>query len=93
MKNTENLNFTVRFDSDKGGEYVVSTEYGSKNRSGSYKDKADDKIVKQYAQPHLKERCYVYLLRCYFSKLYRKLRMNETFSTGDQGIIVHLLMQ
>ena len=23
----------------------------------------------QYAQPHLKEQCYVYLLCCYFSKL------------------------
>lgn len=79
-----------RFDSDEGGEYVVFTENGSKNRNGSYKDKADNKIVKQYAQPHLKEQCYVYLLHCYFSKL-PKLCMNETFSTGDQGI-VHLLM-
>ena len=41
------------------GEYVVFTENGLKNRSGSYKDKADNKIVKQYAQLHLKEQCYV----------------------------------
>ena len=46
-----------QFGCDEGGEYVVYTENGSKNRSGSYKDKADDKIVKQYAQPQLKEKC------------------------------------
>ena len=34
-----------QFDSDEGGEYVVFTENGSKNSSGSYKDKADNKIV------------------------------------------------
>ena len=80
-----------RFDSDEGGEYVVFTENGSKNRSGSYKDKADNKIVKQYAQLQLKE----HVMCTFFAVIlvnYQKLRMNGTFSTGDQGI-VHLLMR
>ena len=32
------------------------------------------KLDEQYAQPHLKEQCYVYLLHCLVN--YRKLRMN-----------------
>ena len=57
------------FGSDEGGDYVVFVENGSKNRSGSYKDKAENKIIKQYAQPQLNERCYVNLLHCYMEKL------------------------
>ena len=55
------------FGYDDGGEYVKYTENGSKNRSGSYKDSSgDNKIVKQYANKSLKERCYVKL---YIQKL------------------------
>ena len=50
-------------------ECVVYTENGSKNRSGSYKDKAANKVVCHYAEPALKERCYVFLLKKYFSVL------------------------
>ena len=46
------------------------TENGSKNRSGSYKDKPDDnKVVKHYADPTLGEKCYHLVLKLYFSKL------------------------
>ena len=44
-------------------------ENGSKNRSGSYRDKRQNKVVKHYADPALKERCYGLLLKLYFSKL------------------------
>ena len=43
------------FDCDEVGDYVQYSEQGSKNRSGSFKDKGENKIVKHYAQ----ERCYV----------------------------------
>lgn len=38
------------------GEYIVYTENGSKNKSGTYKDKADqNKVIKHYAEPALGE--------------------------------------
>jgi len=58
-----------QFGKDEGGDYIVFIENGSKNCSGNYKDKADNKVIKQYAQPQLKEQCYVCLLRFYLSKL------------------------
>ena len=50
-------------------EYVKYVENGSKNRSGSYKDTQENKVVKQYADPKLGDRCYYYVLKFYFSKL------------------------
>lgn len=56
------------FHSDEGGDYVVYQENGSKNRSGSYKDRAENnKIIKHYADPTLQEKCYVHVLKLYFS--------------------------
>ena len=57
------------FERDEGGEFVQYVENGSKNRSGSYKDRALNKVVKHYAQPELGERDYLLLLNLYFSKL------------------------
>ena len=38
------------FSSDQGGDFVVYTENGSKNRSGTYKEKAgENKVAKDYA--------------------------------------------
>ena len=60
----------INFHSDEVGQFVVYEENGSKDRSGSYKDKADsNKFVKHYANPNLGEKCYIYLLKLYFSKL------------------------
>ena len=68
------------FGSDEG-DYVTYTENGSKNRSGSYKDKADkNKVVKHYANSDLGDRCYVYLLRLYLKKLPPKV-LQDTDST------------
>ena len=51
-------------------EYVEYTEFGSKNRPGGTKQlNMDNKMVHHYAQPALKERCHVYLLKCYISLL------------------------
>lgn len=50
-------------------DFVVYTENGSKNRSGSYKDRGEAKEVKHFANERLGERCAVYLLKLYFSKL------------------------
>ena len=58
------------FGTDDGGDYVVYTENGSKNRSGSYKDKPDDnKVIKHYADSSLGEKCYYRVLKLYTSKL------------------------
>ena len=44
--------FTIH--SEESGEFVVYKENGSKNRSGTYKEKADsNKIVKHYADSTL----------------------------------------
>ena len=60
--------FTIH--SEESGEFVVYKENGSKNRSGTYKEKADsNKIVKHYADSTLVDKCYVYILKLYFSKL------------------------
>lgn len=53
-------------------DFVLYTENGSKNRSGSYKDKRENKVIKHYSDPALKERDYVSLLKFYFSKLPRE---------------------
>ena len=61
------------FGSDQG-EFVVYTENGSKNHSGTYKEKAgDNKIIKHYANSQLGIRCYVFLLRFYLQKLAPKV--------------------
>jgi len=57
------------FGRDEAGEFVQYVENGLKNRSGSYKDRAPHKVVKQYAQPELGEHDYLLLLNLYFSKL------------------------
>ena len=67
------------FDCDEGGDYVQYSEHGSKNRSGSYKDKGENKIVKHYAQVN-DERCYVRHLQFYLSKLPAQIR--EDSSSG-----------
>ena len=51
-------------------ECVVYTEHGSKNRSGGSKQlNLDNKVITQYAKPHLGNRCHIQLLKKYFSKL------------------------
>lgn len=58
------------FGADEGGDFVVYTENGSKNWSGSYKDKPNDnKVIKHYADSSLGEKCYHRVLKLYFSKL------------------------
>ena len=60
--------FTIH--SEESGEFVVYKENGSKNRSGTYKEKAySNKIVTHYADSTLGDKCYVYILKLYFSKL------------------------
>ena len=70
-KEHKDLKFSqFSFGEDSGGEYVVYTENGSKNRSGSYKDKAcENKVVKHYADSELGEHCYVHILKFYFKKV------------------------
>ena len=60
-------------------EYVEYAENGSKNRSGSYKDKTANKVVKQYADRGMKARCYVSLLKTYFSKLPADASKQDSF--------------
>ena len=57
---------------DNCQDYVVYTENGPKiGLTVSYKDKMPNKVVRHYAEPQLKERCYVFLLKKYFSVLPR----------------------
>ena len=60
-------------------EFVVYTENGSKNRSGSYKDRSEAKEVKHFANKLLGERCVVHLLKLYYSKLPDDVRNDERF--------------
>ena len=58
------------FGTDEGGDYIVYTENGSKNRSRSCKDKPEDnKVIKHYADSTLGEKCYHRVLKLYYSKL------------------------
>lgn len=67
------LKFSTVSDPDDPGtllECVEYTEHGSKNRPGGrHQLNVENKVVVQYAQPDLGERCHVYLLRLYLSKL------------------------
>ncbi len=66
------------FGFDDGVEHVTYTENGSRNRSGSYKDSADDnKIIKQYADQLLNDRCYVSILKLYIQKLPHKIQADS----------------
>lgn len=52
-----------QFGIEDSKEFVVYTENGAKNRSGSYKDHSEAKQVKHFANERLGERCVVYLLK------------------------------
>ena len=58
---------------DSAGEMircVQYTEYGSKNRpGGSHQRNQDNKVVTQFAKPELGDKCHVFLLELYLSKL------------------------
>lgn len=58
-----------QFGKEGSKEFVVYTENGAKNRSGSYKDHSEAKQVKHFTNESLGERCVVYLLKLYISKL------------------------
>ena len=50
--------------------WVKYVEHGSKNRPGGrHQLNLENKVVVQYAQAQLGERCHVYLLKLYLSKL------------------------
>ena len=67
------LTFEMLPDSDCPGEMrecAVYVEHGSKNRAGTVDQKyVKNKVVRQYANPELGERCHVNLLKIYLSKL------------------------
>ena len=73
------------FDSDRGGDFVVYTENGSKNHSGTYKEKAgDNKLVKHYANTQLGNRCYVVSI---YKSLHPKFWKTLTRSSiGNHGM-------
>ena len=67
-----------KFGFEGGKEFLEYTENGSKNRSGSYKDKSGNKIVKHFAESSLGEKCYVSLVKTYLSKLPDKAKESES---------------
>ena len=59
---------------------VEYTEHGSKNRPGGRQQlNLDNKCITQYACPQLGERCHVYLLKLYVSKLPEKAFERDVF--------------
>ncbi|XP_064387890.1 zinc finger MYM-type protein 2-like [Halichondria panicea] len=60
-------------------EYVEYIEFGSKNRSGSYKDNTDNKVIRHFSDPSSGDRCYVYLLKKYLDKLPTKAKEDDSF--------------
>ena len=67
--------FKFGFEDDR--EFIKYTVNGSKNRSGSCKDKSGNKIVKHFADSSLGERCYVFLIKTYLSKFPAKVKESE----------------
>ena len=67
-----------KFGFEGGKEFLEYTENGSKNRSGSYKDKSGNKILKHFADSSLGEKCYVSLVKTYLSKLPDKAKESES---------------
>ena len=57
------------FGAERGKNYVQFVETGSKNRSGSYKSKHSNKVIKHYADSSLGNRCYYYILSFYWQKI------------------------
>ena len=69
MLTVEQLFFGTEESNGEIVEFVEYTEFGSKNRPGGTKQLNMNKTVRHYAQPALKERCHVYLLKLYISLL------------------------
>ena len=57
------------FGNENGKAYVQFAETGSKNRSGSYKGKTCNKVIRHYADLSLGNKCYHYILSFYFQKI------------------------
>ena len=69
---------------------VEYTEHGSKNRPGGHHQlNLENKSVLQYARPELGERCHVYLLRLYLSKLPESAFQRDIFYMKPRGSIPH----
>lgn len=85
------LNFRTVPDPDVAGmeiECVEYTEHGSKNRPGGrHQLNLENKVVVQYAQPELGERCHVHLLRLYLSKLPECAFQEDVFYWKARGSI------
>ena len=61
-------------------DVVEYTEHGSKNRPGGrHQLNLSNKTVTHFASPELGDRCYVYLLKLYFSKLPSTARERDIF--------------
>ena len=65
-------------------KFLEYTENGSKNRSGSYKDKSGNKIVRHFADSSLGDRCYVSLVKTYLSNQLKLRSPSQLISTGNQ---------
>lgn len=65
------------FGVESGKEFVQYAEFGSKNGSGSYKDKSKNKVIEHFANESLGEHCYVHLIRLYLEKLAPVVKANE----------------
>uniref|UniRef100_A0A1X7UMI5 ZMYM2-like/QRICH1 C-terminal domain-containing protein n=1 Tax=Amphimedon queenslandica TaxID=400682 RepID=A0A1X7UMI5_AMPQE len=59
------------FGAERGKNYIQFVEMGSKNRSGSYKSKHSNKVIKHYADPSLGKKCYYYILSFYWQKVHK----------------------
>ena len=73
--------------SDDEGNYIIYTENGSKNRSGTYRDKpGSNKVIKHYANSTLGHRCFVSLVKLYLEKLPPSKKMIQC-SIGNPKIL------
>ena len=77
------LQFHTVADPERSGETIDCVEYkehGSKNRPGGrHQLNLDNKTVVQYATSNNGERCHVYLLRLYISKLPESAFLQDIF--------------
>ena len=75
--------FRTVSDPERPGQSIDTVEYrehGSKNRPGGrHQLNLENKTVVHYAAPEVGERCYVYLLRLYLSKLPESALQRDIF--------------
>ena len=70
--------------------YVQYTEHGSKNHpGGSHQLNENNKVVTQFAKPELGDKCHVFLLELYLSKLPNSAFQGDVFYMNPKPCVLY----